>query len=283
MGSPLLVASRYQPQQYLIGPALFPAYLYVLRIASMLALIVYSIVICVVIPFTSPNPTAIAESFMRMPSILITTAAWVTLVFAAIEFFAVRYPEKFPTSTGYQWSPSSLPPLEKLEVGKPRSYIRAVTEIVLGFLLLAWLLLIPRHPFLLMGPGAVVLQVAPFELAPVWWTFYWWIVGLNAFQLMWKCVDLARGRWQFRNPIQHVAFKVGGLIPILILLNARDHVYVLLKKGGADQLKYGQHVTQINDGVHLGISVLCAIVVIQMAWDIWLVIRDQYRSRGLAS
>ena len=31
MGSPVIVASRYQPQQYLIGPTLFPLYLYVLR------------------------------------------------------------------------------------------------------------------------------------------------------------------------------------------------------------------------------------------------------------
>ena len=33
MGSPIMVASRYQPQQYLIGPALFPMYLYVMRVA----------------------------------------------------------------------------------------------------------------------------------------------------------------------------------------------------------------------------------------------------------
>ena len=31
MGSPIWWPSRYQPQQYLIGPALYPIYLYVLR------------------------------------------------------------------------------------------------------------------------------------------------------------------------------------------------------------------------------------------------------------
>ena len=43
IGPPMQVAARYQPQQYLIGPAIFPTYWFVLRFASLLALIVYSV------------------------------------------------------------------------------------------------------------------------------------------------------------------------------------------------------------------------------------------------
>src|ERR1035441_7342757 len=50
MGSPILVAARYQPQQYLIGPSIFPVYWYVLRMAILWALVIYSVVIAVVIP-----------------------------------------------------------------------------------------------------------------------------------------------------------------------------------------------------------------------------------------
>src|SRR5271154_5747200 len=42
IGPPIQVAARYQPQQYLIGPSLFPIYLYVLKFASLLALLIYS-------------------------------------------------------------------------------------------------------------------------------------------------------------------------------------------------------------------------------------------------
>jgi hypothetical protein len=285
MGPPLLVASRYQPQQHLIGPTFFPAYLYVLRIATLVTMIIYTVTVVAVIPFIKPSPAGVANSLMNLPGVLITTAAWVTLVFAAIEFFAARYPEKFPTTCGYQWNPSSLPPLEKVDLraGKPRSYTRAMAEIVFGFILLGWLLLIPRYPFLLMGPGVVVLQIAPFELAPVWWTFFWWVVALNAFQLMWKCVDLARGRWQFANRIQQIAFKVAGLIPVLILITARDHTYLLLKKTGANDLHYGQNLAQINDGIHMAFSVICVIVILQLAWDIWVVVRDAYTRHELMS
>src|SRR5271163_4374234 len=49
IGAPMQVAARYQPQQYLIGPSLFPIYLYVLKFASLLALLVYSVVSAILI------------------------------------------------------------------------------------------------------------------------------------------------------------------------------------------------------------------------------------------
>jgi hypothetical protein len=283
MGSPVIVASRYQPQQYLIGPALFPLYLYVLRVVILWALIVYSLVIVVVLPLASPDHSNIAASLLRTPGILINVAAWVTLVFVAFEFFAARYPEKCPPLAGFgdTWNPSSLPPLQKVDVSghKPRSFTQAVAEVVIGFLLIAWLLLIPNHPFLLMGPGAVILRVSPYQLASVWWTFYWWIIGLNALQVAWKTIDLARGQWQQPAPIRQIIFKVGGVIPLALLLSVRDHVYVVLKNPAADQLGSGHNLDVINNSIRLGFSVICAIVVVQLAWEIGRVVWDEYRLR----
>src|SRR5579863_8750966 len=37
MGSPIMVAARYQPQKYLIGPAIFPVYWYILRMVILWA------------------------------------------------------------------------------------------------------------------------------------------------------------------------------------------------------------------------------------------------------
>ncbi len=286
MGSPVIVASRYQPQQYLIGPTIFPMYLYVLRVVVVWALIIYSIVIVAVIPFTSPSASNVADSMMRIPSVLINAAAWVTLVFAAFEFISSRYPGKCPPIAGFtgNWQPSSLPPLEKADHSgrKPRSFTVAVAEVVVGFLLIAWLLLIPRHPFLLMGPGVVVLRAVPYELAPVWWTFYWWILGLNVLQLVWKTLDLARGQWQQPAPIRQIIFKAVGVIPIAYLLSVPSHIYVVLKNPAADQLQYGHNLDTINNGIRLGFSVICAIVVLQLSWDIGRMVWDEYRRREAA-
>jgi hypothetical protein len=286
MGSPVIVASRYQPQQYLIGPTIFPMYLYVLRVVILWALIIYSIIIVAVIPFTSPSASSVADSMMRMPSVLLTVAAWVTFVFAVFEFISARYPGKCPPIAGFtdNWQPSSLPPLEKADVSgrKPRSFTQAVAEVVVGYLLLAWLLLIPAHPFLLMGPGAVILRGTPFQLAPVWWTFYWWIIGLHVLQQAWKTVDLARGQWQQPEPIRQIIFKAVGVIPIAFLLSVRDHVYVVLKNPTADQLGSAHNLEVINKSIHLAFSMICAIVVLQLAWDIGRMTLDAYRRREAA-
>jgi len=271
MGSPAFVASRYQPQQYLIGPTLYPLYLYVLRVTLPWAIAFYAVVNAVLIVFSSPGAPSIGEAVMRTPGVLITVAAWVTLVFAALEFVAARYPEKCPPISGLTgpWSPSSLPPLEKTEHDrKPRSYAHAVAEVIFGFLLLVWLLLIPGHPFLLMGPGAVVLDVGPFRLADAWWTFYWWIVVLNALQLAWRCIDLLRGAWQYPSKIQHLVFKVFGLAPIVLMLLVRDHAYVLLKHPAIDQVHYGAAVASINKSIPLGLLAIAIIASLQLAWDI---------------
>src|SRR6478736_7112202 len=185
MGHPMLVASRYQPQQYLIGPTLFPMYLYVLRITMLWAFVICMIVTVVVTPLTTTGARAIFESLMRMPGILIQTAAWITLVFAALDIFKARYPNAFPTATGIStgvtqnWNPSTLPPLEKdaNRPGKRRSFAQAVAEIIFGSLFLVWLLLIPSHPFLMLGPGVVFLKVVPYQLSPAWWAFFWWLIA----------------------------------------------------------------------------------------------------------
>lgn len=286
MGAPVMVASRYQPQQYLIGPKLFPLYFYVLRIAIGWAAIIYCIVMAVVIPLTSPSAASVADSLTRMPGVLINVAAWVTIVFAAFELISTHYPEMCPKLEGIneQWQPSSLPPLEKGEgSGKPRSYAMAVAEIVFGCLFLVWLVIIPRYPFLIMGPGAVYVKASPFELSSVWWTFYWWILSLNVVQTVWNCADLARGAWRRPWRIKQIVFKVFGLIPLLILLSVRDHIYVLLKNPAVDGARYGQNLDQINYGIHLALGVICAIVAVQLVWDTWQVARDGYRRRGLPS
>ena len=283
MGSPVIVASRYQPQQYLIGPTVFPMYLYVLRIAVLWAIVIYSVVIVAVIPFTSPTASSVADSLMRMPGVLMTVAAWVTLVFAAFEFISVRYPSRTTPLAEYtsNWQPSSLPPLEKSDASgrKPRSFTQAVAEVVIGFLLIAWLLLIPRYPFLLMGPGVVVLHISPYQLAPIWWVFYWWILGLNVLQVAWKTFDLVSGRWQQPWPVRTIIFKAVGVVPLALLLSVRDHVYLVLKDPAAGHLGPGQNLDQINNAIHLGFSVICAIVVLQLAWDIGRMVLDEYHRR----
>jgi hypothetical protein len=284
MGAPIVVAGRYQPQQYLIGPGIFPIYWYVLRMALLFAFIAYSVLIAVVIPVVSPQSSGIVESLFRIPAILITVATWVTAAFAAVEFIATHYPGRLPAIDGLQcgWNPSKLPPLEKTTADgrKPRTFAQAVAEIVFGFLVLGWLLLIPKNPFLILGPGVFVLRGLPFQLADVWMAVYWWCVWLNVFQLGWNCVDFWRGTWQHPGRVQHALYKVFGLVPLVYLLAVRDQIYITLKNPAVQSGQYGHVIMTINQSVHFGLLVLTAVVGLQLAWDVLQLAMGVYRKRA---
>lgn len=288
LGSPLQMASHYQPQQYLIGPAVFPAYLHVLRLAAVWAAVVYALVSAVtIIAGASPGAADIAEAVLRLPFVLLQVAAWVTVAFAAIEFTAERFPDKCPDITGIhgKWTPRDLPPLEPAATQgrKRRPLSHAITEVVFGFVVLIWLLLVPEYPFLMFGPGAAYLHASPFKLAPVWITAYWWIVALNAVQLAWRCADLLRGTWQRPDRAQHIVVKAIGLIPLFILASVHDGLYVLLKRPDLDLTSHGQTLGQTNQGIHAAILIVCVIVSAQLAWDIAHAILAVWRQRAAAS
>ena len=56
-------------------------------------------------------------------------------------------------------------------------------------------------------------------------------------------------------------------------------VFVLLKNPLADQMRYGQTLHQVNEGLHFAFIVVCAIVVVQLAFDIGKWILEDYRGR----
>jgi hypothetical protein len=286
LGSPLQVAAGYKPQQYLIGPAIFPTYRYVLQLAWSWAMIIYAIVTVVQI-FARDNPSAgpLLDALLHVPLVLVTTAAWVTLIFAAIEFAITRHYVTIPAlaAPAAEWSPGSLPPLLQQAPGKkPRSFPMAVSEAVFGFLVLIWMLLIPQNPWLLLGPGAAFLDASPFKLAPVCVQFYWWIVGLNALQLGWNVLNLWSGRWQQPHPVMQIVYKAVGLIPLLLLLDAPDHALLLLKHPALDQARYGATLNATNNGVYRGFLVIGVIVTLQLIWNAGRMGLEGYRKRQAA-
>ena len=289
VGPPIQVAARYQPQQYLIGPAVFPTYWYVLRLAFFWASIIYLIVnVVLIVSGGSPSAIAVLEAVFRLPIVLMITAGWVTLAFAAIEFAAVHYPGKysslavFSPVSSIDWTPSTLPPVEKTSAGgkKPRSYAQAVAEVIFGFLFLIWLLLVPRYPFLWLGPGVIYLHTSPFQPAPTWIQFFWFLVIVNVVQLAWRCVDLWRGAWQQRRRVDQIIMKAIGMIPLLFLLTLPNHIYLTLKHPELDQVQYGGTVEMVNRSIHLSLSCVCAIVFIVLLLESGRLALDTWRKRA---
>jgi len=160
--------------------------------------------------------------------------------------------------------------------------MRALLQVFSGAVMLAYVLLVPHYPFLLFGPGEWYLRSLPYQLAPVWWTFYWCLVGINAFELTWHVVELARGAWQRpKSRARHIAMNALSLIPLIVLLTAPNHMLFLLKNP-ADAAKLGATLAAVNKGVLQGLAVVAAIVVIKLVWRIVQASLEAYRKHVAA-
>jgi hypothetical protein len=289
------VAARYQRQQYLIGPAIFPTYSYILKLVLAWATAIYVIASVITIAAQGLGVEAfvgisLVHVALRLPWIWLINAAIVTLIFVVIEQLRAHFPEKFhalgpiTAPMAAQWSPLDLPPVGagNGDWAKPRSFTRALLEVFAGCLFLAYVLLVPHYPFLLLGPGAWYLKALPYQLAPVWWTFYWLVVCLNSFDLAWKIVNLARGAWQRPpNRARHLAMHALSLIPLGILLTAPEHKLFLLKNP-ADAATLGGALAAANKGVLQALTIVLAIVILQLVWMGVKMGLEAYRKRVAA-
>lgn len=284
LGSPMQVAMRYQPQQYLIGPAIFPTYWYVLRLVLPLAAVIYTVVNGLLIGLQTSGAPSIAEAIMKLPSVLIEVAAWITGAFVALEFTASHYPHLCPPVSGLSrdWSPSALPPLEQAPPPgkKPKSYAQAVAEVIFGFLFLVWLTLLPRHPSMLMGPGATILHGSPFRPAHVWLDFYFLVVLVNFIQVAWNSYRLWDGSWQTPSIALQLTSKALGLVSLGVLISAPQHAYLGLRNPASDAMQYGSTVDTINLWAWRGVCVLGGIVVLQLMGEIAKAGYEAWRSRA---
>ena len=274
LGSPMHAAARYQPVQYLIGPALFPMYLYVVRLAVLWSAVVSLGVNLVLVWTGAAHAGSIVEAIFRVPAVIFTAAAWVTLIFAVLEYIKNNQPHLLPQldEISTEWSPANLSPLDPGSgcARKQPTYAKAAAEVIFGWFFLGWLLLVLKHPFLMFGPGVIYFQTGPFNIAPVWWTFYWVAVAFNFGQVLWNTMDLVSGAWRKPSPLKPLFFKAGGLACIGVLLFAANHVYATLKDPAASSAeKYNAMLNQINPGIHIAAMVLFLMVAIQLAWELF--------------
>src|SRR5258708_5676647 len=146
-GSPILVASRYRPQTQLIGPALFPIYLFVLKLVLLWILVpLFLVMIGPAMIFSAPNRWgALLQTWSTMWFSMFVSAGIITLVFAVIERTEaeLKFFEK--------WDLRSLPQAPKAE--QPLSRTQTIFELVCGIVGLLWMLAVPYYPFQTHNPA----------------------------------------------------------------------------------------------------------------------------------
>jgi hypothetical protein len=272
-GRPLLVAARYMPQRYLIGPAVFPFYQLTLRKAAPLVVLLYFVARVGTFVF-SPTPTIFAvnvvRSFAQLVPVLLIFWAAVTMTFAILEF---AQGELGKSASWNAWDPAKLPPLSHPK--KEKSLASRIADLVVHCLWMLYVLAIPRHPYLILGPGTLFLSTLTAGFAPVWRPFYIAILVLLVAQLAVKLLALSRGQHRWEDPLK-LLIKLLGVGPTALL--AFTKVYFVPTGPAANP----HALAQINYWVNVSFRIVLVIVVIDLLVESWQYLRHVVPAERLA-
>jgi hypothetical protein len=272
-GRPIMVAARYSPQRYLIGPEVFPIYLLTLRKTAPVVVLFYFVGRLATFVF-SPNPGAfassVARSFAQLVPVLLLFWGVVTLTFAIMEYAQRQHGHG---ASWNEWDPAELPSLQ--QPTKEKSLASRIADLVAHFVWLLYVLAIPRHPFLILGPGVLLLTGLSADFAPVWRPFYVAIIVLLQVQLFTGFITLARANYRLMAPLKLLT-KLIGLVPAALL--AVTKVY-FIPTGPTANL---HALTQINYWMNVSFKIVLVIVVVNLLVESWQYFRRFVPTEGLA-
>jgi hypothetical protein len=255
-GHPMIVATRYMPQQHLIGSTVFPYYWFTLKTAIPLVLLAYTVAMSLTF-VTQPVTFARVLSMMfSFPRIAINAAVWITIVFIVMDFAQAKYVKN--SHTLYAWSPRKLPPLED----EQRVGTKSVFEVIASGLGLVWVLSIPSLPFLVLGPADSLLRYM--QPAPVWHTFYWGLVVIMASQWMVEIVALFSAGWRRVRP--QIGLVGQALTAVLFCLMLRANEFVALTDEGRTLPQYQSAAAQLNNGLAIAMKVTAIFMILNFFW-----------------
>ena len=166
-GRPCLVASRFRPQESLIGPVLYPIYLFCLKCA-LLGYLVPWLVVTLIILIVRPSFSAtqsIPAWFMTMAQVsghlwtmAFVAAGTITLIFAILERVQAK------SHWLENWDPRKLPPVRKANL---HTRTNAAVELSIMLLATAWWAAYMDRTVIYIGESVRI------ALNPVWLWFFW--------------------------------------------------------------------------------------------------------------
>jgi hypothetical protein len=247
-GHPAAVAGRYLPQQYLIGPALFPIYRLVLKIVVVWVLVpVFALVVAPIAVVTASRPSAeLVKTLWDLAMSAVFTVGVITVVFAMIE----RYPVEYKSCE--KWDPRRLPRVPKTEPdARPTPRATAIAELAAG-LIVSWLF-VTWFRTTFDFPGLRI------TLAPIWRSLYWpaLLVLLGGVPLGWVSL-IWPARTRLRSSIR---LAVHGLTLALVLILLRARIWVEITAPQFPAVDIAQAVKWTNFGIGITLLVMAIITV----------------------
>jgi hypothetical protein len=285
-GNPALLAARFRQDHrsvafgpQLIGPVLFPFYIKVLSFNLGLTFVVLGTIFLTLV--VSGQNIAFQSIFSNVLLQLFIQLGAVTLIFSLIQRHLNKYPDswnlrgmgdgvhlhlKFPSDTK-----------SAKRTNGQVSRFESVSIIVASAVALVWLAEVRRHPFLLFGPAAYFLK-----LAPIWTQMYGPIVFLTSLGIVQAVINLFRPRWTRLRTLVSLFVQAAGLAILCLLLKAGSWVAVA-GTAGSNSAAYSHAAELVNKGIFYFLLIAAAISVVQLALRIARLMRGQRNPSSLPS
>jgi hypothetical protein len=257
-GNPMIVAGRYREANLglafgiqLIGPELFPFYRMILGLNFAITFLIMAVIMPIV-AHAIREPITLA----RIITPLIAQFFAVTLIFVLLD-----------RGKGHvlnRWDPGKLPALKAdPDDGPTAANIFGFICLVVGTV---WLLLTPRWPYLMLGPGALFLPALGLKPMPEWIAFYRAIGVLACAQVVLHFLRLVRWLPRPKARMMDVVLRtIGLLIAILLLLKAPNYV----------TSQYPEVTKWANLNFEVCIAVWVAITVWRIGWMVVSLLRER--------
>jgi hypothetical protein len=197
-GRPVLVANRYLPQQTLIGPIWFPAYLFVLKMVGLCYVLPWLVVFLVVNRVQHPDlvwSATLLTAWATVWTVVFVAAGMVTLIFAILELAAKK------TKFLEKWNPRQLP-----AVRDPHKIPAAssITELVANVVFLLWWLGYASSPLLFNG---LAFQL---KLGPEWTVYFWGYAIIAVLNIWLAAMNFKSRSWTGLRATARLVLDVSG-------------------------------------------------------------------------
>jgi hypothetical protein len=259
-GHPLVVASRYRQEQrsvsfgtQIIGPALFPFYIRVLKfnlgLTSAVVLVIFAALF------------AAGQSIRNFPGVflyqfLIQFAA-VTVIFWLMDKHFTRSPDSWDPRKPYG---VHHPALNTQNDGSRIPRLTSASQLVALLIALVWLRLVQYSQFAFFGPAAAFLS-----LSPNWTQLYVPICGLILLGIIGAATTLVRPDWVRLHWLIRVLVSLGNLVVAIVLLQ-RGGSIVTVHLGQTPDAAHVAHI--VNQAIYYCIWFALVILLVQLVKDV---------------
>jgi hypothetical protein len=259
-GHPLLVASRYRQEQrnvsfgrQIIGPALFPFYIRVLKFNLGLTSVVVLVIFAALFAGGQPIGNLLGVFFYQ----LLIQFAIVTLIFWVMDQHFTKFPDRWDPRKSYV---VRHPALTAREDGPRIPRTKSISELIALVVALFWLHAVQHSQFLIFGPAAAFLH-----LSPRWNQLYLPINALILLAMINAGITLIRPDWVRFHWLMRITGTVGNLIVAYFLITTGDPIVMVTLGKTPDAARVAQIV---NQTIYYGVWFSVVVLILQLAKDV---------------